>query len=397
MSKIGFVLVALLLAIMPCTSVYAQEAVIPELNITPKALPDTEGIRFVKELKLGWNLGNTFDAYIDNPWFSDELDYESAWNGVKTTDALLKALKDAGFGTIRVPVSWHDHVSGSEFTISERWLARVKEVVTAAIDQDLHVILNIHHDDRVGFYYPSTEQLEQSTTYVKSIWTQLAAAFGEFDNRLIFECINEPRLVKTKYEWYLDSNSAECKDAVECINKLNQVFVDTVRSTGGNNATRFLMVPGYSASLEGAMNSGFRLPTDSATDRLIVSVHGYTPYSFALQSPEEGSSTDVFSIENKMGISDIARMMKSLYEKFVAQGIPVLMGEFGSRDKGGNDQARVEHAAYYIASARANGISCCWWDNNLFTGSGERFGLLDRATLQWKAPKILEAMLKYAE
>ncbi len=397
-SRIIALAIALIMtAAFPASASFSETISIPELNITRKPVPETEGMRFVESMKLGWNLGNTFDAYTDNPWFTDELDYESCWCGVKTSEAMLKAIKDAGFGFIRIPVSWHDHVSGENFEISESWLARVKEVAACAIDKGLNVVINIHHDTRPGCFYPSMEQQDVSISYITSIWTQLSAVFADFDNRLIFESINEPRLVGTKFEWNLMNGSADCADAVECLNAANQSFVDTVRASGGGNAERFLMIPGYCASLQGATFTGFRMPEDTAEDRLILSVHAYTPYDFALQPPTESGSTDSFSIADKVGTGDIDYLVDTLYGSFVAKGIPVLIGEFGSRDKGGNLQARVEHAAYYIAQARANGITCCWWDNNCFSGDGERFGLFDRASLEWASPEILDAMLMHAQ
>ncbi len=395
MNRIGLALLALLLAVSPSALAAGYE--VPALDIEDKELPDTEGMRFAADMKLGWNLGNTFDAHSDSANYSDELDFESSWCGIKTTPEMLKSVKDAGFGTIRIPVSWHNHVSGDGFTISERWLGRVKEVVSMALDQGLRVIINVHHDTREGFYYPTKAHLETSEAYMRSVWTQLASAFRDYGDALIFEGINEPRLAGTQFEWNLVAGNKACDEAVECVNRLNQVFVDTVRKSGGENETRFLMVPGYCASLQGATHALFKMPDDSTVDRLILSVHAYSPYSFALQAPGEKGSKDAFSINSKADTNDIDYLMSSLYEKFVSKGVPVVIGEFGSRAKGMNLQARIDHAAYYVASARACGITCCWWDNNAFAGNGELFGLFMRARLKWSPPQILSAMLAYAE
>ncbi len=395
MNRIGLALLALLLAVSP--SAVAAEYAIPELDIKERELPDTEGIRFVAGMKLGWNLGNTFDAFSDTAKYADELDTESSWCGVKTTPEMLKAIKDAGFGTIRIPVTWHNHLTDDNFTISERWLERVKEVVAQSLEQGLRVIINIHHDTRTGFYYPSKEHLETSEAYMAAIWSQLAEAFKDYGDMLIFESINEPRLINTPFEWNLVSKNKSCDEAVECVNRLNQVFVDTVRKSGGNNETRYLMVPGYCASLQGATHALFEMPTDSAKDRLILSVHAYTPYNFALQDPNERGSKDTFSIGSKTDTYEIEHLMSSLYDKYVSKGVPVVIGEFGSRGKGMNLQSRIDHAAFYIASAHACGITCCWWDNNAFAGNGELFGLFLRSRLKWSPPQILSAMIKYAE
>ena len=118
----------------------------------------------------------------------------------------------------------------------------------------MYVILNIHHDNSKEYLYPSSEYLEQSKTYVTDIWRQVAERFKDYDGHLILEAMNEPRLVGTSHEWWLEADNQDCIDAVECINALNLAFVDVVRSSGGNNAGRYLMVPGYAASLDGAVH-----------------------------------------------------------------------------------------------------------------------------------------------
>lgn len=370
---------------------------IPEVNITVKEVPDTEAFHFVKDMKIGWNLGNTFDAYTDTPWFSDELGYESAWNGVVTTKEMIMTVKEAGFNTIRIPVSWHDHVSGDDFTISEIWLNRVQEVVDYAYNEGMYVILNTHHDIDEDYYYPDSAHFEKSNKYIEKIWTQLAKRFAQYDEHLIFESMNEPRLVGSNYEWWLDENDESCKDSVKTINLLNQTFVNTVRNGEGNNNSRYLMIPGYDASAQGALVNGFELPKDKVEDKLIVSVHAYTPYNFALQGMNESGSISNFSSDNPNSVNEINYFMDQLYNTYINNGIPVVIGEFGARDKNGNTQDRIDFATYYIAYAKSCGMTCLWWDNNAFIGDGENFGLLDRKTVTWKYPEIVEALMKYAK
>nr|AGM71677.1 beta-1,3-1,4-glucanase [Caldicellulosiruptor sp. F32] len=376
----------------------SNRAKIPEIKIASRKIPNNAALKFVKDMKIGWNLGNTFDAAFENPSFDDELLYETAWCGVKTTKQMIDTVKKAGFNTIRIPVSWHNHVTGSNFTISKRWLDRVQQVVDYAMKNKMYVIINIHHDIMPGYYYPNSQHLQTSIKYVKSIWTQVATRFKNYNDHLIFEAVNEPRLTGSRFEWWLDMNNPECRDAVEAINKLNQVFVDTVRSTGGNNVSRYLMVPGYAAAPEYVLIDEFKIPKDSSKykNRIIISVHAYRPYNFALQAPNESGSVSEWSVNSEESRRDIDYFMDKLYDKFVSKGIPVVIGEFGARDKNGNLQSRVEFAAYYVRAARARGITCCWWDNNAFYGNGENFGLLDRKTLKWVYPEIVSAMMKYA-
>jgi endoglucanase len=365
---------------------------VPDVNIVKKPVPDNEALSFVKNMKVGWNLGNTFDA-IDATWLSNKLDYESAWSGVKTTPEMIKAVKDAGFNTIRIPVSWHNHVSGDDHKIDEDWLNRVQEVVDYAVANNLYIIINIHHDMSKEYIYPTSEYLDQSKHYVRSIWSQVAARFKDYDHHLVFESMNEPRMVGHKNEWWPDPNDKDCRDAVAAINELNQVFVDTVRSIGGNNAERYLMVPGYCASFAGALDSGFRLPADTVDNRLIVSVHAYTPYNFALQD----GGVRTFDINRHASTNEIDYFMDRLYDGFISRGIPVVIGEFGARNKKDNLQDRVNFTAYYVASATARGMTCIWWDNNAFTGTGELFGIFNRRTVRWDYPGIVEALMKYAQ
>lgn len=363
----------------------------------PEEFPESEALAFVEDLQLGWNLGNTFDAA--NCGVSDEMDYESAWVGIVTTKEMIRTIADAGFKTIRIPVSWHNHVD-ENYQISEAWLNRVQEVVDWALDEELYVILNIHHDNEEGFMYPSYELLDQSKKYVQSIWEQLSVRFAEYDERLIFETLNEPRQTGTDHEWWIDAASETGKECVDCVNQINQAAVDTIRSSGqGYNASRYIMVPGYCASADFALTDGFVIPTDSGTaeNRILVSVHAYTPYNFALAGENDQYSTDLFSVAQKNGTADIDTFMKRLYDKYTSKGIGVVIGEFGARNKNNNLEARTEFAAYYVARARHYGMTACWWDNNAFGGDGENFGLLRRVKNQILFPQIVEQMVYYSQ
>lgn len=363
----------------------------------PEKFPESEALAFVEDLQLGWNLGNTFDA--SNCGVSDEMEYESAWVGIATTKEMIQTIADAGFKTIRIPVSWHNHVD-ENYQISEAWLNRVQEVTDWALEEDLYVILNIHHDNEEGFLYPSYALLDQSKSYVQAIWEQLAARFAEYDERLIFETLNEPRQTGTDHEWWIDVNSETGKECVDCVNQLNQTAVDAIRGNGqGYNTSRYIMVPGYCASADFALTDGFVLPTDSGTaqNRILVSVHAYTPYNFALAGENDQYSTDQFSIAQKNGTADIDTFMKKLYDKYTSEGIGVVIGEFGARNKNNNLEARTEFAAYYVARARHYGMTACWWDNNAFGGDGENFGLLRRVKNQILFPQIVEQMVYYSQ
>lgn len=362
---------------------------------TPVDLPDNDGINFVRDMEIGWNLGNAFDAN-DCTWLSNELDYESGWCGAKTTKELISALKDAGYKTIRIPVSWHNHVD-ADYNISEAWLGRVQEVVDWAYDEGMYVIINIHHDNNENFEYPNYDKLDQSKKYVSKIWEQLADRFADYDEHLIFETMNEPRLVGTDVEWWIQTDSEIGKEALDCVNQLNQIAVDTIRANGkGYNTSRYIMAPGYCASPEFALADAYKVPDDSkatAENRIIVSIHAYTPYNFALN--QDAGQTKTFSIKNGDG-ADIESFLSRIYDKFVSKGIPVVIGEFGALDKD-NLEARREFTAYYIYSARHYGMTALVWDNNALNSNGENFKLIDRASATWVFPEIVDQMMYYCK
>jgi len=360
----------------------------------PLEIPDNEALSFIRDLEIGWNLGNTFDA-SECTWLSDEMAYETAWCNAKTTEGLIKELKNAGFKTIRIPVSWHNHID-ENYNISKAWMDRVEEVVGWALAEDMYVIINIHHDNTEQYEYPSYAKLDQSKAYVTKIWSQIADRFADYDEHLIFETMNEPRQVGTNNEWWIDVNSDLGKECMDCINQLNQAIVDTIRANGkGYNTSRYIMAPGYCASPDYVIADDFKLPDDSkatAENRIIVSVHAYTPYNFALNQGD--GSTDVFAIKGKKGTEDIDYFMKNLYEKFVSQGIPVLIGEFGALDKD-NTESRMQFAAYYTYTARHYGMTALFWDNNAYKTNGENFRLIDRSSLTWIFPEIVDQMMYY--
>ncbi|MDE6726034.1 MAG: glycoside hydrolase family 5 protein [Ruminiclostridium sp.] len=283
-------------------------------------------------------------------------------------------------------MTWHNHVDENN-KITDEWLARVKEVVDYGYKNGMYVILNIHHDTDKNYFYPTYDTLDQSKKFVTDIWTQVAEVFKDYDEHLIFECMNEPRLIGTDKEWWVDVKSKEGKEASDCIMQTNQAFVDLVRASGGNNAQRYLMVPSYCASPDFACCDQFTIPNDSA-GRMIVSAHSYEPYDFALS---DDKNKNTFSERTGKSIDS---KLSALYNKFVSKGIPVVIGEFGSRNKNDNTEARIQHAAFYAAKAKSYGIPCVWWDNNAFSGNGELFGLYNRKEGTWTYPDIVLALME---
>ncbi len=374
-----------------CGGAFSEgSATVPEFgDFKTFDLPENEGTRFVQNLRAGWGLGNTFDAHADH-FSGNPLDLEGYWCRVKTTQEMIRTLHQAGFSSIRIPVSWHNHVNEA-FEIDKDWMDRIQTVVDWCMEEGMYVILNTHHDEGDAYFYPDSAHLESSKRYLTAVWSQIAERFADYDEHLIFESMNEPRPKGTDVEWVFDPSSPVCVDCAETINLLNQCFVDTVRASSSQNATRFLLVPGYCASADGALADVFRLPDDTIENHILVEVHAYTPYDFALNR----NGTSKFSADKPSDRSSVAGFMNKLYDKFVSNGIPVVIDEYGALDKH-NLQDRVDFFAWYVASATARHMPCFVWDNNFFQGNGECFGFFDRASLSFPYPEIISAIMKYA-
>lgn len=340
-------------------------------EIIKSPIRDITSSQLMKEIRIGWNLGNTLDA-IGNKGINSEI----AWGNPFTTKENINKVKDAGFNIIRIPTTWGNHLESNKL-ISESWLHRTREIVDYAIDKDMYVILNLHHEH---WHYPSYENLEAAKEMLIALWTQIGSHFMKYDEHLIFEGLNEPRMYNTKYEW--TSGTTESRDV---INQLNEVFINTIRNLEGNNPLRHLMIPPYAASSNPDTWTDFIVPED---DKIIVSIHGYTPYGFAL----DVKGTASFSSENKHDTKDIDSLMENIYVHFISKGIPVIIGEFGAVDKN-NIESRTDWSEYFIKKASEKGIPCIWWDNGSFRGRGENFGLLDRRNNTWVFQNVIDSLM----
>lgn len=333
-------------------------------------------LEFVKNIKIGMNIGNTLDAISGNG-----LSSETSWGNPKITEDLIKTIKKAGFNTVRIPVSWGNHTDSSN-KIDKAWMDRVQQVVDYAIDNDMYVILNTHHEG--SWLIPSSEKEKAVTKKYTAIWEQICERFKNYDEHLIFEGMNEPKTDGSANEW-TGGTAAERK----IVNNLNQAFIDTVRASGGNNKTRYLMITPYAASSSYSALKDLTIPNDS---RIIVSVHAYIPYNMALNRySDEKTFTE-------SGKKDIDNFVKTLNDLFVSKGTPVIIGEMASLNKE-NTAERAKLAEYYVSSAAKAGIPCVWWDNGTKCppSQGEGLGILDRSTLTWWYKDIVDALMKGAK
>ena len=325
----------------------------------------------VQAINAGWNLGNALDSY--NTGFKG-LATESGWGNPITTKELVGTVKSAGFNTIRIPVTWGEHMDGND--IQKEWLDRVQEVVDYAYDSDMFVIMDMHHDDYI-WLKPTNDSYEANSTKLRSIWAQIAERFKDYDDRLIFEGMNEPRTVGSALEWM--GGTAE-ERAIE--NKYENDFVKTVRSSGGKNRERTLIVTSYAASAESVALKDVKIPEGG---NIIMTVHYYAPWKFS-----EGQETTF----DEKGRNELTSKFKELKTKFIDNGTPVLIDEFGCVNTA-DEKTRSEYYNFYVSAAKEQGIKCVVWDNGVITGNGS-FGIVSRETFNWNT-SILKAILEGAK
>ena len=307
---------------------------------------------------VGWNLGNTFDATGGTR--EDIYSQEQSWGNPIVDASLIQRVKEAGFKSIRIPVTWYRHTD-SDYTINPAFLARVREVIDYCYAQDLIVIINMHHEEWLNHKDLANDQVKIGEQ-LAAMWRQIADYFADYDQRLIFEAMNEPRMKDTRVEWTGN------KDGFDAVNYLNQVFVDTIRTNPkGNNAERCLMVPGYAASSSRQAMSAITFPTvnGEVVNNLIISVHGYVPYDFCLSD-----NWADFDPTNKSHTSGIDSMFSNMQKLFIDKGIPVVLGETGATNTNNNLEARERWAYYIGAKAAAYGIPTLIWDNGNNQSSG---------------------------
>ena len=351
--------------------------------------PTTTAQQLVADIKVGWNLGNALDATYNDFTASTPIPtLETAWGNPRTTKENITAIKNAGFNVIRIPVTWHKAVD-SNYSIRPDWMTRVTEIVDYAVDNDMYILLNTHHDEPL-FKFTDAQKTESLNAFRK-IWEQIADNFKDYNVKLVFEGLNEPRTSGTPNQWS-GGTAEECAN----LNEHYQVFVNTVRASGGNNGTRILMVNTYAASTEAEAINGLVLPTDTVADKLIVSIHAYVPYDFALNTDPTKNSWSQSNLSDTRPITDA---IDRGYNAFVSKGIPVIMGEFGAMNKN-NESVRAQWAQYYVNYAWSKGIKCVWWDNGVTEAANEGaelFGLLNRNNNNIIYPILLKGMIDGTE
>lgn len=330
------------------------------------------GMAFVRQLGAGINIGNSLDVYklkMRNPSAAVE-EYEVYWGNPPIDGKLFVEIHSAGFDMVRIPVSWGEHMDASG-NVEKEWMERVTEVVDAALDAGLFVILDTHHEK---WLVPVKESEKKVTDILCTLWRQIAENFADRGEKLLFEAMNEPR-VEGGEEW--TSGTTEYR---EVVNRLNKAFVDTVRDCGGYNRKRWLLLPAYGSTRRETALKEMKLPWNF---RLIVSVHAYIPYEFTLGETQY----DSWDAAQEEDTKEIDGMMERLDQLFLRKGIPVVITEFGC-DYKENPEDILAWAEYYTGFAKKKGIPYIWWDN------GAESSLLDREDYTWNRPELAGILTK---
>lgn len=373
----------------PTTDTTAVGHIYPSYNISPKA-PNAAGmsdnaVQLSAKIKLGWNIGNTFEA----------PGRETAWGSPVITEDYIKFVKQQGFNAIRLPCAWNlTHlVDESKACIDTNWLKRVKEVVGYCVKNDMYVLLNIHWDKGWLENNCTTIKKDAVNAKQKALWEQIATTMRDFDEHLMFASANEPNV--------------EDANQMDVLNSYHQTFINAVRSTGGRNSYRVLVVQGPSTDVDKTNNLMTRLPVDKVDGRMMVEVHYYSPFQFCLMNGDaswgkmfyywgaghhstiEADRNATLAEEN-----EVSKTFEKLKTNFFDKGIPVIMGEYGAyrknngkyvpKDLATHNEAVDYWLTYITKQAKNNRMLPFFWD----TG-----GVLDRKNYTVKDQRTITAIV----
>lgn len=340
----------------------------------------------VKNMGIGTNFGNCTDvvAMWMNMNSNSVTDFEKAWGQVPTTKPMVDFLKQNGFNSVRIPVTWFQHMK-ADGTVDEAWMNRIQEIVDYIIDNGMYCILNVHHDtgadpdDKSYTHWIKADVDNYNTNKEKFeyLWTQIATRFKNYDHHLVFEGYNE--MLDANNTWNAPKDASSYKG----LNGYAQSFVNAVRATGGNNATRNLIVNTYAAACGNDVLNNLTIPTDKVEGHIAVEVHTYSPWDWFAKGKWDASCS-----------KEIADMFTRLNSKFISKGIPCIIGEYGthgtksvSKNSSASEiQAAADQAADIVKQAKAYGVATFYWTSI--------FSEKDRTVPQWTLPTVVEAMKK---
>jgi len=323
---------------------------------------DISSFDLVNEMGVGWNLGNSLDVPS-----TDKTD----WGNPLTTKPMIDAVKAKGFKTLRIPITWGPNQSANPpYTIDSDYLDDVKNIVDYGFQNKMHVIINVHHDN--DWALPIASEAEIAKSRLASLWDQVADKFKVYNDSLIFETLNEPRIEGSPEEWTGGTSQGRA-----IINEFHEVAVNAIRASGGNNTKRHIMIPTWAASTVPAAMNDLVIPNND--QKIIISLHSYFPWPFAGEATATwGSNQDKIQLENELD---------KIRQKWIIQeNRPVILGEWGTIDSNPLD-SRIEYAAYYAQQAAQRDLLTIAWDD------GGMFKMFNRNTLTWDFGGIADAII----
>ena len=372
-------------------------------TIVPDPEPgNNDAWQMSKKLGLGWNMGNHFDAFYNYPGAGDKFLYpsETVWGGELATQATFDGVAAAGFTSVRIPVTWLKMIGDApDYTIDATWLNRVYEVVQYAHNAGLYVIINTHHDENhhsitddngidIDTRWLDIKNAATNSTLnaqikeeISAFWKQVANKFADCGEWLILESFNE--INDGGWGW---STAFKADPTKQCnvLNEWNQVFVDAVRSTGGNNATRWLGVPSYAANAE--LTKYMAVPEDPA-GRIMISVHFYDPSDYTIGAAQYSDWGHTAAAGKKAAGGDeehVKEIFGNLFSKYVDKNIPCYIGEFGCSVRNKADSRAWAFYLYYleyvVKAAKIYGLPCLLWDNGATSYGQEQHGYINHGT-----------------
>jgi endoglucanase len=355
---------------------------------------ESNAVALAAKMTLGWNIGNTLEAMGGKS--------ETYWGNPKITEDYVKFVKQSGFNAIRLPVSWNQYANQTTAQIEIDWLNRVKEVVKYCIDNDIYVIVNIHWDGGWLENNVTTAKQAENNLKQKALWEQIATHLRDFDEHLMFASANEPSVSAADGS----TSDAEKIARMNVLMSYHQTFIDTVRSTGGKNAYRVLIVQGPNTDVKDTNELMTQMPTDTVASRLMAEIHYYTPWNFTGMTKDEGwgnqfyywgknyhSTTDTTHNPTWGEEETVDEMFGLMKTQFVDKGIPLIVGEYGAqyRDNLTGDALTLHLASrayflkYVTQQALANGLVPFYWDIG---------GVLSRSSNTVLDQQTLDALLE---
>ncbi len=365
---------ALLLAVL---------AGVPSLSpAADPARPAADPAAFVRKMGLGWNLGNTLEACGEWIKGTKTSDYETAWGNPVTTREMIHAIREAGFGSVRIPVAW-SNLMGEHHTIDSRLLERVGRVVDDVLAEGMVAVVNIHWDGGWWKHF-QTDEPATMQRYTR-MWSQIAGHFRDRGTDLVFESLNEEGSFPEIWDRYKqDAKPEDKRKAYGILNRINQAFVDLTRTSGGMNGSRPLLIAGYATDIDLTTDPEFRMPADPAR-MSIVSVHYYTPSTFTILDKDASWGKARATWGTKEDLKELDDNFRKLEKRFTSRGIPVIVGEYGGAAKN-KDPGSVRTYNLTVAE-RAWRLGMCpmLWDAG---------GYFDRRKLRFNDPDLAAGFRK---